>query len=81
MDKETGIFLISGYPDKGIKISNETLGIFMEVDYDDVNHYEIDEFVKLIVAGLNRVTEDEWILARFKAKKIQKQEQMEDLGY
>lgn len=79
MSNEIGLFTLDKYQDKHIDISNRTLGIFLELDYDDVNHYEIDEFAKLIVIGLNRISEDEWILARFKAKKMQKMDQMEDL--
>ncbi len=52
------------YHDKVRNIDNRELGIFIEVDYDDVNHYEIDEFIPIIVDALNQVDSLRWASAR-----------------
>lgn len=62
--------------DKVLSFKCRGLGIYLEIDYDDVNHYEIDEFADVILKTLNKIPEEQWELARFKAKEIQKREEV-----
>lgn len=54
-------FFLPGFDniEKELEISNNN-HIALFVDYDDVNHYVVEELLKLIVPTLNAIPKDQW---------------------
>jgi hypothetical protein len=70
--------LAAAQHDKALVIESPSTDIILELDYDDVDHYKMDEFANVIIRNLNQITDDEWWLAQFKAQKMRKMDETGD---
>jgi hypothetical protein len=55
-----------------------TAGIMLSIDFDDVNHWAVEELVKLIVPQLNRIPEKEWQAAIERGNEAMRKEYGDD---